>query len=128
VRFGQVDVYNNYYQVPVAEPYEYSWGVGVESKTYAENNYFALGTGVGPADLIGEFDGTAVTEIGSWVRTGPSGIGRPVSVLDAYNAVNDPPLGGDVGWAPELRRGPVLPAPLVPGYVRLLAGAGRLPG
>jgi pectate lyase len=128
VRFGQVDVYNNYYQVPVAEPYEYSWGVGVESKTYAENNYFALSPGVGPADLIGEFDGTAVTEIGSWVRTGPSGIGRPVSVLDAYNAVNDPPLGGDVGWAPELRRGPVLPAPLVPAYVRLLAGAGRLPG
>jgi pectate lyase len=126
VRFGQVDVYNNFYQVPVADPYEYSWGVGVESMTYVENNYFSLGTGVDPADVIGEFDGTAITELGTWVRTG-SGFGRPASILDAYNAVNDPPLGDDVGWTPELRRGPVLVAPLVPGYVSLLAGVNRLP-
>jgi pectate lyase len=126
VRFGQVDVYNNYYQVPVAEPFEYSWGVGVESMTYAENNYFSLGAGVDPADLIGEFDGTAITEHGTWVRTG--GTVRPLSVLDAYNTVNDPQLGDDVGWIPELRRGPVLPAPLVPAVVSLLAGADRLPG
>jgi pectate lyase len=126
VRFGQVDVYNNYYRVPVADPYEYSWGVGVDSKTYAENNYFALGPGVDPAEVIAEFDGTAITERGTWVRTGGRGIGRPTSLRDAYNAANDPPLGDDVGWTPQLRRGPVLPAPAVPAVVGLWAGAGRL--
>jgi pectate lyase len=128
VRFGHVDVYNNYYQIPVADPYEYSWGVGVESMTYLENNFFALGAAVDPADIIAEFDGTAITELGTWLRTGGHGLGRPFSVLGAYNAVNDPPLGDDAGWTPELRRGPVLPAPLVPVFVSLLAGANRLPG
>lgn len=125
VRFGHVDVYNNYYQIPVADPYEYSWGVGVESMTYVENNYFSLGSGVDPAEVISEFDGTAITEIGTWARTG-SGLARPVSMLDAYNAVNDPQLGDDVGWTPQLRRGPVLPAWLVPVVVTLRAGAGRI--
>jgi pectate lyase len=127
VRFGHVDVYNNYYQIPVADPYEYSWGVGVESMTYVENNFFSLGAGVDPAEVIAEFDGTAITELGTWARTGGHGIGRPISMLDAYNAVNDPQLGDDVGWTPELRRGPVLPAFVVPAVVTLQAGAGRMP-
>ncbi|MFS8523001.1 MAG: pectate lyase [Micromonosporaceae bacterium] len=126
VRFGRVDVYNNYYRIPVADPYEYSWGVGVESMTYAENNFLELGAGVDPARVIGEFDGTAIAEHGTWARLG-NGVPRPVSMLDAYNAANDPDLGDDVGWVPELRRGPVLPAVAVPVVVSLSAGAGRLP-
>lgn len=129
VRFGQVDVYNNYYQIPVTAPFEYgySWGIGVESSLYAENNFFALGSGTDPASVIAEFDGTKLTERGTWARTGGRGFGAPVSLLDAYNAANDPPLGDDAGWTPTLRRGPVLPAPAVPWLVRLLAGAGKLP-
>jgi pectate lyase len=127
VRFGHVDVYNNYYRIPAADPFQYSWGVGVESMTYAENNYFSLGSDVDPAEIIAEFDGTAITEIGTWARTGGHGIGQPISLLDAYNAVNDPQLGDDVGWTPELRRGPVLPAFVVPVVVTLQAGAGRMP-
>jgi pectate lyase len=127
VRFGHVDVYNNYYQIPVADPYEYSWGVGVESMTYVENNYFSLGGDVDPAEIIADWGGTAITEVGTWARTGGHGIGRPISMLDAYNAVNDPQLGDDVGWTPELRRGPVLPTVLVPAVVTLQAGAGRIP-
>jgi pectate lyase len=126
VRFGHVDVYNNYYRVPDPDTHSYSWGVGVQSTTYAENNFFSLGGDVDPADVIDRFNGTAITEVGTWARTG-SGFGRPVSMLDAYNAVNDPQLGDDVGWTPELRRGPVLPAVLVPAVVTLLAGAGRIP-
>jgi pectate lyase len=127
VRFGQVDVYNNYYQIPVAEPFEYSWGVGVESMTYAENNFFALGAEVDPANVIADWGGTDITEHGTWVRTGPRGRAEPVSMLAAYNAANDPQLGDDVGWTPELRHGPVLPARVVPVLVNLLAGADKLP-
>ncbi|HEY8474000.1 MAG TPA: pectate lyase [Natronosporangium sp.] len=126
VRFGHVDVYNNYYRVPSAQTHVYSWGVGVQSSTYAENNYFALGRDVDPAEMISRFNGTAITEIGTWARIGP-GSARPISLLDAYNAVNDPQLSDDVGWTPELRRGPVLPAFLVPAVVTLQAGAGRMP-
>lgn len=128
MRFGQIDVYNNYYQVAVtAQSYEFSylWGVGVESQGYFENNYVDLrGSGVDAAEVIRDWGGTVITERGTWVRTGP-GIGRPASLLDAYNAVNDPPLGDDAGWAPQLRRGPVLPAVTVPYAVGALAGAGR---
>ncbi|MPZ28772.1 MAG: pectate lyase [Micromonosporaceae bacterium] len=129
VRFGQVDVYNNYYRIPVAAPFEYgySWGVGVESAIYAENNYFSLSADDDPATVIADWGGTAITERGTWARTGGSGFGRPVSLLDAYNAVSDPALGDDAGWTPQLRRGPVLPAPGVPVLVGLFAGADRLP-
>lgn len=126
VRFGKVDVYNNYYRLPVSGPftYQYSWGVGVESSIYAENNYFAFAPDTDPASVIANWGGTAITERGTWVRTG-RGIGRPMSLLAAHNAANDPPLGGDIGWVPQLRRGPVLPAVAVPYVVRVLAGAGR---
>ena len=40
VRFGQVHVYNNYYDVDDRR-LAYSWGVGVESAIFAEQNVFA---------------------------------------------------------------------------------------
>jgi pectate lyase len=130
VRFGKVDVYNNYYQVAVASStfeFDYLWGVGVESQTYTENNFFDFrGAGVDPAGVIRDWGGTAITERGTWARTGGRGFGKPISLLDAYNAVNDPPLGDDVGWTPALRRGAVLPAAAVPFVVTLSAGAGRI--
>ncbi|HSH82435.1 MAG TPA: hypothetical protein VLA19_28225, partial [Herpetosiphonaceae bacterium] len=52
VRFGQVHIYNNCYVEPSAEGYSYSWGVGVESQIYAENNSFELADGIDPADVI----------------------------------------------------------------------------
>jgi pectate lyase len=122
VRFGQVDVYNNLYRIPVADPYEYSWGVGVQSAIYAENNYLALGREVAADSIVYDWGGTAMTEKGTWVRAGKS-LPRPVSVLAAYNATHDPDLGTDAGWTPSLRAAPPVPAPLVPLIVELLAGA-----
>jgi pectate lyase len=122
VRFGQVDVYNNLYRVPVAEPFEYSWGVGVQSAIYAENNFFALGREVSPDSLIYDWAGTTITEKGTWVRAGKNPP-RPVSLLAAYNATHDPDLGGDAGWTPSLRSARPVPAPFVPMLVELLAGA-----
>jgi pectate lyase len=124
VRFGQVDVYNNLYRVADPAEYVYSWGVGVQSAIYAENNYFALDSAVGPDEAITVFNGTAITEIGTWVRVG-DGRPQPTALLAAYNASHDPDLGADAGWTPVLRAGPVLPTRAVPVVVALLAGAGR---
>jgi pectate lyase len=57
VRFGLVHVYNNYYLVNAAN-YSYSWGVGVQSQIYAQNNYFDTVGGVAPANFISRFNGT----------------------------------------------------------------------
>ncbi|MGI5213037.1 pectate lyase family protein [Plantactinospora sp. CA-290183] len=125
VRFGQVDVYNNHYRLH-GDAFSYALGVGVQSAIVAENNYFSLGSGITAADLLYDWGGTAITERGNWVRAAGAAP-RPVDLLAAYNAAHDPDLGADSGWTPTLRAGPVLPAPLVPLAVALLAGAGRLP-
>ncbi|MDI1461359.1 polysaccharide lyase family 1 protein [Catellatospora sp. KI3] len=122
VRFGQVDVYNNTFRV--REPYDYSVGLGIQSAVYLENNFFDLGDGI-PADrVLKDWKGTAVTELGSWVRTG-TGLGGPVSLLAAYNGAHDPDFGPDAGWTPELRAYKPAPAAVVP-LLTLLSGAGRL--
>lgn len=119
VRFGQVDVYNNYYKI--REPFDYAVGIGVQSATYLENNYFQLADGVTADRILKAWKGTELTEIGSRVD------GRAVSVLDAYNAVNDPDFGSDAGWTPTLRNHHPLPAVAVPWLTTIFAGAGRLP-
>ncbi|MFI8803509.1 polysaccharide lyase family 1 protein [Micromonospora chalcea] len=125
VRFGQVDVHENHYRLG-GPGFEYALGVGVQSALYAENNFFTLTGDAGPADLLYDWGGTALTERGSWVRQGDR-LPRPVSLLAAYNAVHDPDLGGDAGWTPTLRAARPMPAPLVPLVVDAFAGAGRLP-
>jgi pectate lyase len=125
VRFGQVDLYNNLFQVPEPDGYSYSWGVGVQSAIYAENNFVALGSAVAPDTVIHDWGGKVITELGTWVRIG-RGPAEPVSLLSAYNASHDPDLGADAGWTPVLRHGPVLPAPAVPVVVDPLAGANKI--
>jgi pectate lyase len=101
VRFGQVDVYNNYYRIGPDE-YVYSWGVGVQSAIVAEKNYFRF-VGVGsPAQVIYNWGGTAIHAVDNWAKVD----GRPaapVDLLAAFNAASDPDLGSDVGWTPTLR-------------------------
>jgi len=100
VRFGQVHVYNNLYKIVNTPNYVYSWGVGIESAIYAENNYFQSDQSITPDRFITVFKGTAIHESGTFVNGTPGG--NPVDVLAAYNAVNDPDLSGDVGWTPTL--------------------------
>jgi pectate lyase len=121
VRYGQVHVANNLYVQRDVELYQYFWGVGVESRIYAEDNVFLLDPAIDPADIIREFDGTVIFERGSrvnrlWART---------DLLAAYNAAYDPDLGGDVGWTPP-HRPRLHPAPAVPALVLAGAGAGVL--
>jgi pectate lyase len=100
VRFGQVHVYNNYYKIVNNSGYGYTWGVGIESKIYAENNYFQTDQSIAPDQLIKVFKGTAIHESGTRMNGTPGG--GVTDVLAAYNAVNDPNLSGDPGWAPTL--------------------------
>ncbi|MGI5507372.1 pectate lyase family protein [Lentzea sp. CA-135723] len=93
VRFGQVHVYNNLYEGAQT----YSWGVGVKSQIYAQNNYIR---GIDPAKVVYNWGGTAITDVGNLVD------GRSTSLVEAHNAANPgKPLATDAGWTPALNRG-----------------------
>jgi pectate lyase len=123
VRFGQVHVFDNLYVIPDAAPYGYSWGVGVSSRTVAENNFFQTVSGLDPSRFITVFKGTAIHATGTLVN-GRSAR-HAVDVVAAYNAVNSPALGTDVGWTPTLFTR-IDPTARVPGLVREGAGAGHI--
>jgi pectate lyase len=121
VRFGQVHVYNNYYVVK-SETYGYSWGVGVQSQIYAENNYFVTDGTVDPSRFISRFNGTLIF-IGDTLLNGHSRKSH-VDVLAAYNAARDPDLSNAVTWTPFLV-GEFHPTQAVAGVVRNTAGTFR---
>ena len=120
-RFGQLHVYNNYYEVlnpassGVIPSYQYSWGVGVESAIWAQNNAFRL-RGVTPNQIIRRFNGTKIGVSGT-VIDAPD---NAVDVLAAYNAVNTPLLA-DPGWTPTLFTS-MDPAASVPALVTCVQG------
>lgn len=123
VRFGQVHIYNNYYMISNPENYVYSWGVGIESATYAENNFFWVNpsTNITPDQFITVLNGTAIYESGTLLNS-PSHHGKhAVDVVSEYNAVNDPDLTEDVGWVPTLFTG-MDDTRRVPALVRSKAG------
>lgn len=124
VRFGQVHVYNNYYKICATPGYGYSWGVGVQSQIFAEENFFLIDTNaIAPARIIGRFNGTNIHEAGSLVSVTPRP--RYVDVVAEYNAVNDPDLVPTVGWAPTLFTN-LHNAHAVAARVTLQAGTGGL--
>ena len=119
VRFGQVHVYDNYYNETKNSAFLYALGVGISSQIYAQNNYYQLPSGFIVGNVIGNYKGTEIHTEGDLVN------GKPVDLLAAYNAANPTaPLSGDVGWTPQyyLHIDPTL---LVPILVQLYAGTGR---
>ncbi|MGV9328155.1 pectate lyase family protein [Streptosporangium sandarakinum] len=123
VRFGQVHVYNNYYEVPGDSGFEYALGVGVGSQIFAENNFFRLGRAVNPVSLLHDWGGTALTARGDVLRVG--GKVSPIDLVAVYNAAHDPDLDSDAGWSPTLHTG-IDPAESVRLSVSQRAGAGRV--
>ncbi|MGH8175012.1 MAG: pectate lyase family protein [Steroidobacter sp.] len=119
VRFGQVHLYNNYYDVRDTANYSYSWGVGIESAIYAEENFFVANRSFSVDQIIERFNGTALSASGTLV-VGPR-VRNPVDVIAAWNAVNDPDLGFDAGWTPTLDH-QLLPAWTTPILVPVLTG------
>jgi pectate lyase len=119
VRYGMVHVYNNLYVIPDAEHHVYSWGVGVRSKLWIEDNAVVAADGVSPADLLLSWGGTEV-HVGATLFNG-----EVVDALAAYNASVASPLAHYEGPAPVLY-GKRHPLPAVEAVVRAKAGAHRL--
>jgi pectate lyase len=119
VRFGQVHVYNNYYRNEGFAGYVYSWGVGVESQIYAENNFFRTFRDITPDRFIARFNGTAVVTLHTSVDAASEN--HVVDVRAEYNLANDPDLAGAVGWVPVLHRA-IDQSRRVPGLVESRAG------
>jgi pectate lyase len=118
VRFGQVHVYNNFYEVP--EQVSYVLGVGVESAIVAESNVFALDSAVDPSEVLFDWGGTVITARDNLLRTGRHA--EPADLVALYNATHDPDLGTDAGWTPTLHTR-ITPARHVPALVSRHAGA-----
>jgi pectate lyase len=95
-----VHVYNNYYKIERNPSYGYSFGVGIESAIYAENNFFKTDKTVTPDQFIERFNGTAIFESGTHVNGTPER--NLTDLVAAWNAVNDPDLVEDVGFVPTL--------------------------
>jgi pectate lyase len=119
VRFGQVHVYNNLYDLRSTPNYVYSWGVGIESALFAEENFFIAERAFTIDQIIERFNGTTASVSGTLV-IGPR-VRNPVDVVAAWNAVNDPDLGFDAGWTPTLNH-ELLPAWTTPLLVPVFAG------
>lgn len=100
VRFGQVHVYNNFFRVHSDSPYGYSWGVGIESQLYAEQNALEIDAPFLPSDVIDRFNGTRLTDTNNCLYTASECL--LTDFVGAWNAVNDPDLLNDAGWTPTL--------------------------
>ena len=112
VRFGQVHVYDNLYRVSGQANYHSSWGAGVESQLFAENNYFEMSLMFGPMEVIDGKKGTRITTRGNcWRERGGDCV--PMDFVAIWNAKFDPDLSPDAGWTPTLygaANGPAVPA------------------
>ncbi len=124
VRFGQVHVYNNLFRIRGDTNFGYSWGVGVESQLYAENNAFEFDVPVALADIIDRFNGTRITDVGNCVVS-TSGCAL-TDFVGAWNAANNPDLIADAGWTPTQygRLGKADRARSVPIIVNAYSGPG----
>jgi pectate lyase len=119
VRFGQVHLYNNLYDVHDTVGYQYSWGVGIESAIYAQGNFFITNRATGPDHFISVLNGTKITALDTLVLG--AAVRNPVDVVAAYNATHDPDLDPNAGWVPTLNR-QLAPAWTTPVFVLWLAG------
>jgi len=100
VRYGQLHIFNNLYAIEDPEAYSYSWGVGIQSQIYAQNNYFRTSAAIAPADVIDRLNGTAIYAAGSFVNGKSKAF--EVDLVAAYNAAHTPDLVPTVSWTPTL--------------------------
>jgi pectate lyase len=93
VRYGQVHIYNNFYEGSFSHPtypYLYSIGVGYESQIYAQNNYFVQDAGTPAQALIQVSGGNKFTDKGSILN------GAEVNIAASSGGLSD------VSWNPTL--------------------------
>lgn len=122
VRWGQVHLYNNLYvgRKDGNYPFDYSIGIGAQSRIFSERNVWRLPPGVEARQLVKVWKGDAFFDRGSLLN------GQPVDLLGALRRANpDNPIKGEVGWEPTLHL-PLDPPEMVEQRVLNGAGAGRL--
>ncbi|ARP42958.1 Pectate lyase [Geobacillus thermodenitrificans] len=127
VRFGQVHIYNNYYEFSNLADYDfqYAWGVGVFSQIYAQNNYFSFDWDIDPSLIIKVWSKNeeSMYETGTIVDL-PNGR-RYIDLVASYNESNTLQLKKEVTWKPMFYH-VIHPTPSVPALVKAKAGAGNL--
>jgi pectate lyase/pectin methylesterase-like acyl-CoA thioesterase len=115
VRYGQVHVYNNYYEGTKKHesyPHSYSVGIGFKSQIYAQNNYFAMDESASPGDVIRIWGGTQFTDVGTMLNGAEVHLAAGTSLAP-------------VDWKPTLYTS-MDDAKDVPEIVKKKAGAGKL--
>ncbi|MBK4206193.1 pectate lyase [Bacillus subtilis] len=116
VRFGQVHIYNNYYEGSTSSSdyaFSYAWGIGKSSKIYAQNNVIDV-PGLPAAKTISVFSGgTALYDSGTLLN------GTQINASAANG------LSSSVGWTPSLH-GTIDASANVKSNVISQAGAGKL--
>lgn len=115
-RFGEIHIYNNYYEGSTSSGedyrYSYSWGVGYRSKIFAENNVIDV-AGLATSRVVSVANGDALLDRGTVLN------GARVEVGQAAG------LNGDVGWTPVLHEF-IDTVDIVRETVLAGAGAGKL--
>jgi len=120
VRFGQVHVYNNLYQVHQAGSFGYSIGLGYRSAVYSQHNAWLTPPDLAASRLLRAYKGEAFEDHGSQLNGAP--LDWRAQLLASQPGLS---LQATAGWQPA--PGPEIdPAKQVPARVRASAGAGRL--
>jgi len=125
VRYGKVHVYNNVYRADRDANFRSSWGAGIESQLFAENNYFHMSASFSPLEVIDGKKGTRMTVRGNCWREKETC--EPTDFLALWNEKFDPDLKPDAGWTPGLYGATSGPETVEVAYRRVLdeAGPGR---
>lgn len=122
VRSGQVHVYNNLYRADINTRYRSSWGVGLESRIHAENNFFDMNTSYSPLEAIDGKKGSQIATVGNCWRKGDAC--EPLDFVGEWNARFDPDLNPDAGWVPQLYGPSAGAEPAADVRARVLGGVG----
>lgn len=115
VRYGQVHIYNNFYEGTKDHqnyPYLYSLGIGFKSQIFAQNNYFKMDQASTASNLFQVWGGTQFTDDGTLLN------GSNVDLTAGTNLAA-------VDWTPTLYTS-MDPTIDVPELVKTNAGAGHL--
>ncbi|MEV5493210.1 pectate lyase [Streptomyces bobili] len=121
VRFGQVDVYNNYYVVneDTKDDY-YIFGVGISSQLHATDNAIRLPAAASVGKALKKWSESPLTAENNYVN------GKLTDLIAVHNAeIPAETLQSGAGWTPTLRTRVDSPK-AVPGIVNGRAGAGKI--